>query len=182
MCVRVCCERVSHREHTEYGCLYFKIIELFMVNRLMLEIRIKSKPSFQDMNDDGDIHRFYSMQSHCYCCVLLGNRLGIGEAIIIISMIQCVHVIATTLHVGTIAFLLNWHRLLVSAVNCKKNEIFVTEKDAKWIQFMQHVSTHTNDKEKKKKKTTAEKETKHNKLKTEQSNRINVYVASFLLN
>lgn len=122
MCV--CCERVSHQEHTEYGCLYFKIIELFMVNRLMLEIRIKSKPSFQDMNDDGDIHRFYSMQSHCYCCVLLGKRLRIEEAIIIISMIQCVHVIATTLHVGTIAFLLNWHRLLVSAVNGKKKRNF----------------------------------------------------------
>lgn len=106
----------------------------------MHKIRIKSETSDQNMNDDEHIHRvmLWAMCVLCLCsvracvcmCVLM---LGIGEAIIIISIIQCVHVIENTLAVGTIAFLLDWHRLFASTVNCKKNDIFVREKDTNGI-------------------------------------------------
>lgn len=114
----------------------------------------------------------------CVCmCVLM---LGIGEAIIIISIIQCVHVIENTLAVGTIAFLLDWHRLFDSTVNCKKRH-FREGKGYK-RNSMQHVSTQTKRRCTERKKNRQQ----HNKLKTKQSNRINVtqniYVASFLLN
>lgn len=108
------CESESFTEH----CLYFQILGIVYGKSLMHKIRIKSKTSDQNMNDDEHIHRAMCVLCSCVClCVLM---LRIGEAIIIISIIQCVHVIENTLAVGTIAFLLDWHRLFDSTVCCEK--------------------------------------------------------------
>lgn len=107
--------------------IFYGILGIVYGKSLMHKIRIKSETSDQNMNDDEHIHRvmLWAMCVLCLCsvracvcmCVLM---LGIGEAIIIISIIQCVHVIENTLAVGTIAFLLDWHRLFASTVNCEK--------------------------------------------------------------
>lgn len=147
----------------------------------MHKIRIKSETSDQNMNDDEHIHRAMCVRSvrACVCmCVLM---LGIGEAIIIISIIQCVHVIENTLAVGTIAFLLDWHRLFRLDRELQKNDIFVREKDTNGIPCNMFPHRQKDDVQRRKKNRQ-----QHNKLKTKQSNRINVtqniYVASFLLN
>lgn len=144
------CESESFTEH----CLYFQILGIVYGKSLMHKIRIKSETSNQNMNDDEHIHRAMCVLGSCvYMCVLM---LGIGEAIIIISIIQCVHVIENTLAVGTIAFLLDWHRLFDSTVNCKKRH-FREGKGYK-RNSMQHVSTQTKRRctERKKKRAAAQ--------------------------
>lgn len=176
--------------------IFYGILGIVYGKSLMHKIRIKSETSDQNMNDDEHIHRamlwamcvcyVWAMCVLCLCsvpacvymCVLM---LGIGEAIIIISIIQCVHVIENTLAVGTIAFLLDWHRLFASTVNCKKKTTFSW---GKRIQTEFHATCfHTDKKTMYREKKNRQ---QHNKLKTKQSNRINVtqniYVASFLLN